>query len=47
MQRSMNSLHGFVVATVSLTVPAVLILGDISHTHIILDLELFEIVFWG
>lgn len=40
----MNTLHGFVVATVSLTVPAVLILGDIIHTHIILGLEPFEIV---
>ena len=44
VQRSMNTLYGSVVATVSLTVPAVLILGEITHTDIILGLEPFEMV---
>ena len=44
VQRSINTLYGSVVATVSLTVPAVLILGEITHTDIILGLEPFEMV---
>ena len=44
VQRSMNTLYGSVVATVSLTVPAVLILGEITHTNVILGLEPFEMV---
>ena len=44
VQRSMNTLYGSVVATVSLTVPAVLILGEVTHTDIILGLEPFEMV---
>ena len=44
VQRSMNTLYGSVVATVSLTVPAVLILGEITHTDVILGLEPFEMV---
>ena len=44
VQRSMNTLYGSVVATVSLTVPAVLILGEITHTDVILCLEPFEMV---
>jgi Ca2+:H+ antiporter len=32
------------VATVSLTVPAVLILGEITHADVILGLEPFEMV---
>ena len=44
LQRSMNTLYGSVVATVSLTVPAVLILGEITHTDVILGLEPFEMV---
>ena len=44
VQRSMNTLYGSVVATVSLTVPAVLILGEITGTDVILGLEPFEMV---
>ena len=44
VQRSMNTLYGSVVATVSLTVPAVLILGEITHANVILGLEPFEMV---
>jgi Ca2+:H+ antiporter len=44
VQRSMNTLYGSVVATVSLTVPAVLILGEVTHTDVILGLEPFEMV---
>ena len=44
VQRSMNTLYGSVVATASLTVPAVLILGEITHTDVILGLEPFEMV---
>ena len=36
VQRSINTLYGSVVATVSLTVPAVLVLGEITHTDVIL-----------
>ena len=44
VQRSINTLYGSVVATVSLTVPAVLVLGEITHTDVILGLEPFEMV---
>jgi Ca2+:H+ antiporter len=44
VQRSMNTLYGSVVATVSLTVPAVLILGEITNTDVVLGLEPFEMV---
>ena len=44
LQRSMNTLYGSVVATVSLTVPAVLILGELTHTDVILGLEPFCLV---
>jgi len=44
VQRSINTLYGSVVATVSLTVPAVLVLGGITHTDVILGLEPFEMV---
>ena len=36
VQRSINTLYGSVVATVSLTVPAVLVLGVITNTDVIL-----------
>jgi Ca2+:H+ antiporter len=38
VQRSINALYGSVVASVSLTVPAVLLLGEITHDDIILAL---------
>ena len=44
VQRSTNTMYGSVVAIVSLTVPAVLILDEIAHADIILDLESFEMV---
>ena len=44
VQRSINTLYGSVVATVSLTVPAVLVLGVITNTDVILGLEPFEMV---
>jgi len=44
VQRSINTLYGSVVATVSLTVPAVLVLGGITRTDVILGLEPFEMV---
>jgi Ca2+:H+ antiporter len=44
VQRSINTLYGSVVATVSLTVPAVLVLGGITNTKVILGLEPFEMV---
>ena len=44
VQRSINTLYGSVVATVSLTVPAVLVLGEITGTDVILGLEPFEMV---
>ena len=44
VQRSINTLYGSVVATVSLTVPAVLLLGAITGTDVILGLEPLNIV---
>ena len=44
VQRSINTLYGSVVATVSLTVPAVLLLGAITRTDVILGLEPLNIV---
>ena len=44
VQRLINTLYGSVVATVSLTVPAVLVLGEITGTDVILGLEPFEMV---
>ena len=44
VQRSINTLYGSVVATVSLTVPAVLVLGVITNTDVILGLEPVEMV---
>ena len=44
VQRSINTLYGSVVATVSLTVPAVLLLGAITGTDVILGLEPLNMV---
>ena len=44
MQRSINTLYGSVLATVSLTVPAVLAIGVITHTRVILGLDPFSSV---
>lgn len=44
LQRSINTLYGSVLATVSLTVPAVLVIGEITHTKVILGLDPFSSV---
>ena len=44
VQRSINTLYGSVVATVSLKVSVVLVLGEITRTDVILCLEPFEMV---
>ena len=44
VQRSINTLYGSVVATVSLTVPAVLLLGAITGTEVILGLDPLNMV---
>ena len=44
VQRSINTLYGAVVATVSLTVPAVLLLGAITGTDVILGLDPLNMV---
>ncbi len=44
VQRSINTLYGSVVATVSLTVPAVLLLGAITGTDVILGLDPLNMV---
>ena len=44
VQRSINTLYGSVVATVSLTVPAVLLLGAVTGTDVILGLDPLNMV---
>ena len=44
VQRSINTLYGSVVATVSLTVPAVLVLGVITNTDVVLGLEPLSLI---
>ena len=44
LQRSINTLYGSVLATVSLTVPAVLVIGEMTHTKVILGLDPFSSV---
>ncbi len=44
MQRTINTLYGSVLATVSLTVPAVLAIGEITNTRVILGLDPFSSV---
>ena len=39
LQRALNTLFGSVLATISLTVPAVLVIGEITGTKVILGLE--------
>ncbi len=39
LQRSVNLLMGSVLATISLTIPAVLIIGFINHQKVILGLD--------
>lgn len=44
LQRTLNTLYGAALSTISLTVPAVLIIGELTHTSVILGLEPFEMV---
>jgi len=42
MQRAVNILLGSVLATLALTIPAVVIIGLIHHTNVILGLDSIE-----
>lgn len=44
LQRALNTLYGSVLSTISLTVPAVLLLGEITGTEVILGLEPYAMV---
>ncbi|MFL0773163.1 MAG: calcium:proton antiporter [Prochlorococcus sp.] len=44
LQRTLNTIYGAALSTISLTVPAVLIIGELTHTNVILGLEPFEMV---
>lgn len=44
LQRAVNILMGSVLATISLTVPAVLLIGFITHQHIVLGLNAVNVV---
>jgi Ca2+:H+ antiporter len=46
-QRSLNTLYGSVLSTLCLTVPAVLLIGELIHTKVILGLEPLEMVLLG
>ena len=47
VQRSMNTLYGSVLATLCLTVPAVLLIGTLIHSDVILGLDPLELVLLG
>ena len=44
LQRALNTLYGSVLSTISLTVPAVLVIGQITGTEVILGLEPYAMV---
>lgn len=44
LQRAVNILMGSVLATISLTVPAVLLIGFITHQHIVLGLSAVNVI---
>ncbi len=44
LQRALNTLYGSVLSTISLTVPAVLLIGEVTGTKVILGLEQYEMV---
>ena len=44
LQRALNTLYGSVLSTISLTVPAVLLLGESTGTEVILGLEPYAMV---
>ncbi|MBV2351944.1 sodium:calcium antiporter [Synechococcus sp. HK05] len=47
VQRSLNTLYGSVLSTLCLTVPAVLLIGALIHTDVILGLDPLEMVLLG
>ena len=44
LQLALNTLYGSVLSTISLTVPAVLLIGEVTGTKVILGLEQYEMV---
>jgi Ca2+:H+ antiporter len=44
VQRSLNTLYGSVLSTLCLTVPAVLLIGALIHTDVVLGLDPLEMV---
>jgi Ca2+:H+ antiporter len=47
VQRSLNTLYGSALSTLCLTVPAVLLIGAVIHTDVILGLDPLEMVLLG
>jgi Ca2+:H+ antiporter len=47
VQRSLNTLYGSALSTLCLTVPAVLLIGELIHTDVILGLDPLEMVLLG
>lgn len=47
VQRSLNTLYGAALSTLCLTVPAVLLIGELIHTNVILGLDSQEMVLLG
>jgi len=47
VQRSLNTLYGSALSTLCLTVPAVLLIGTLIHTDVILGLDPLEMVLLG
>ena len=47
VQRSLNTLYGSVLSTLCLTVPAVLLIGMLTGTKVILGLDPFEMALLG
>ena len=47
VQRSLNPLYGSALSTLCLTVPAVLLIGELIHTDVILGLDPLEMVLLG
>jgi Ca2+:H+ antiporter len=47
VQRSLNTLYGSALSTLCLTVPAVLLIGELIHTDVILGLDSLEMVLLG
>ena len=47
VQRSLNTLYGSVLSTLCLTVPAVLLVGELIHSDVVLGLDPLEMVLLG